>query len=308
MSAGASPGSGGGLHALLDDYLAQLGAERGLSDNTVQAYAGDLGDLTAYLHEAGVDDWTRVDELHLVGWLSGMARKGLAERSRARRLSAARGLFKHLMITGRLSKDPSAELGGPRPIKGLPRFLSRDEVETLLDTPPADTDLGVRDRAMLELMYAAGLRVSEVTGLKVGQVQTQIGLLTVRGKGGKERLVPVHQTALNRLDDYLTGPRGRLLRDRQCEEVFVSWRGESPLSRMSVLRMLNKYTALAGLTGHITPHTLRHTFATHLLEGGADLRSVQMLLGHADISTTEVYTHVSRQRLIEVHRRYHPRG
>ena len=195
MSAGATQGTGGGLHALLDDYLAQLGAERGLSENTVQAYAGDLGDLTAYLHEAGVDHWAKVDELHLVGWLSAMAAKGLGERSRARRLSAARGLFKHLLVTNRLTKDPSADLGGPRPIKGLPRFLSRAEVETLLDTPPEDTDLGVRDRAMLELMYAAGLRVSEVTGLKVGQVQTQIGLLTVRGKGGKERLVPVHQTA-----------------------------------------------------------------------------------------------------------------
>lgn len=297
-----------GLDALLDDYLARLGAERGLAVNTVEAYAGDLTSLAAYLRQAGATDWSQVDELHLVGWLGDMAQNGLGERSRARRLSAARGFFKHLVLMGNLTRDPSNALSGPKAKRGLPRFLSREEMDLLLETPPEDTDLGMRDRAMLELMYAAGLRVSEVAGLQVGQVQTQVGLLTVHGKGGKERLVPVHRTALERLEAYMTGPRQRLLRQRQCEEVFVSWRGESPLSRMSILRMLKKYTALAGLGGRITPHTLRHTFATHLLEGGADLRSVQMLLGHADIGTTEVYTHVSRQRLIEVHRRYHPRG
>lgn len=298
----------GPLYGDLDQYLSHLAVERGLAANSVESYSFDLADLAAYLEANGVSDWKQLDSLHLVGYLSHLGRLGLSARSRARRLSAARGLTRHLAAEGKLARDPLANLEGPRLTKGLPRFLSLDEVEALLAAPDEETDLGNRDRAMLELMYAAGLRVSEVCGLKVGDVQAQVGLLTVRGKGSKQRLVPVHQTALERLADYLAGARARLLKGAAREEVFVNSRGGAPLSRMSVLRIVRKYAEAAGIGGRVTPHTLRHTFATHLLEGGADLRSVQLLLGHADIGTTEVYTHVSRQRLIEVHRRYHPRG
>ncbi len=303
------PGRGQGpLYRDLDQYLAYLAVERGLAANSLEAYSLDLADLAAYLEDNGVTDWTQVDSLHLVGYLSQMGRQGLSPRSRARRLSAARGLTRHLAAEGKLPRDPLAKLKGPRLAKGLPRFLSIAEVEALLAAPDTGSDLGCRDRAMLELMYAAGLRVSETTGLKVGDIQAQVGLLTVHGKGTKQRLVPVHQTALERLSAYLAGARGRLLKTTAREEVFVNRSGGAPLSRMTVLRIVRKYAERAGIAGRVTPHTLRHTFATHLLEGGADLRSVQLLLGHADIGTTEVYTHVSRQRLIEVHRRYHPRG
>ncbi|MBV1751654.1 MAG: tyrosine-type recombinase/integrase, partial [Desulfarculus sp.] len=173
--------------------------------------------------------------------------------------------------------------------------------------PDPLSDLGRRNRAMLELMYAAGLRVSEVISLGVGDVQFQVGCLLVHGKGDKERLVPVHETALKVLKDYLEGPRTRLLKGKRREEVFLNNRGDG-LSRMGLWKIIHKHLQKAGINGPVTPHTLRHTFATHLLEGGADLRSVQLMLGHSDISTTQVYTHVTRQRLVEVHRRHHPRG
>ena len=295
------------LHQAVDRYLHHLAAERGLAVNTVSSYAEDLHDLSGFLLEQEITAWDQVESLHLVAYLARAAKQGLAPRTRARRLSAARGLVAYLQSRGELSADPLAGLSGPRLPGGLPYFLSREEVERLLSTPNPDTDLGRRDRAMLELMYAAGLRVSEVLGLGVGDVQFQLGCLLVRGKGDKERLVPVHETALKVLTDYLEGPRGRLLKGQRHEEVFINNRG-GPLSRMGVWKIVNKYYQQAGVSGPVTPHTLRHTFATHLLEGGADLRSVQLMLGHADIGTTQVYTHVTRKRLVEIHHRFHPRG
>lgn len=303
----ADRSQGTGLNRDLDMFLTHLAAERGLSANTVQAYADDLRQVSQFLLEQGVDDWRRVDSLHMVGYLAQAARQGQAARTRARRLSAVRGLFRFMRERSLMQGDPLSALKGPHLPGGLPNFLSREEMERLLAAPPEDTDLGRRDLAILEVMYAAGLRVSEMTTLGVGDIQFQVGILMVRGKGGKQRLVPVNQIALDRLKDYLAGPRGRLLKENRCEEVFLNVRG-GPLSRMGAWKIIKKHVLAAGISHKVTPHTLRHTFATHLLEGGADLRSVQILLGHADISTTEVYTHVSRKRLIEVHRKYHPRG
>ncbi len=295
------------LHAAIDRYLHHLAAERGLSPNTVRSYSEDLNDLAGYLVEQEVTSWDQVEPLHMVAYLARASKQGLSPRTRARRLSAARGLAAHLLKAGVLQADPLAGVSGPRLPGGLPYFLSREEVERLLAAPDPKTNLGARDRAMLELMYAAGLRVSEVMSLGVGSVQMQLGCLLVRGKGDKERLVPVHQTALKVLTEYLEGPRNRLLKGQRHEEVFINNRG-NPLSRMGVWKIINKYFKQAGITGPVTPHTLRHTFATHLLEGGADLRSVQLMLGHSDIGTTQVYTHVTTQRLVQVHHRYHPRG
>ncbi len=295
------------LHPALDEYLAHLALERGLSRNTLAAYGEDLAGLLSFLAGQGVESWSQVEGVHLLAWLSSLSRQGLAAGTRARRLSAARGLFKHLLKSGRTQTDPLAGISGPKLPEGLPYFISRDDMERLLEMPDPDSDLGRRDRAMLELMYASGLRVSEVTTLGVGDVQFQVGCLVVRGKGDKERLVPVHDRALAALRDYLNSARQALLKGRRREEVFLNVRG-GQLSRMGVWKIIKKYVTLAGIKGHVTPHTLRHTFATHLLEGGADLRSVQLMLGHADISTTEVYTHVTRERLKEVHRRHHPRG
>ena len=291
----------------LDLYLTHLAAVRGLAANTLEAYAEDLQDAARYLAQAGVQSWRQVDSLHVLAYLAQAATRGLAPASRARRLSALRGLFRWLVESGALAADPLAGLEGPRRHQGLPHFLSQEEMDRLLAAPDTTRDLGRRDRAILELMYACGLRVSEVITLGVGDVQFQVGILTVRGKGSKERLVPVHQMALERLQDYLQGPRVRLLKGKNREEIFLNNRG-GPLSRMGLWKIIRKHVLAAGITTPVTPHTLRHTFATHLLEGGADLRSVQLMLGHADISTTEVYTHVTRQRLIQVHRKHHPRG
>lgn len=291
----------------LDNYLTHLAAERGLAANTLEAYADDLRDAGDYLRKQGLASWRRAEQIHILGYLADASRRGLAPRSRARRLSAIKGLFRFLTESGAMKSDPLAGVSGPRLLKGLPRFLSREEMERLLAAPDPETDLGLRDRALLEVMYASGLRVSEAITLGVGDIQFQVGCLAVRGKGSKERLTPVHQRALDCLIEYLEGPRNRLLKGKPREEVFLNVRG-GPLSRMGLWKIIRKYVLAAGITGHVTPHTLRHTFATHLLEGGADLRSVQLMLGHADITTTEVYTHVSRKRLIEVHRKYHPRG
>jgi integrase/recombinase XerD len=298
---------GSSLDAHLDLFLDHLATERALAANTLEAYAGDLRELTAFLAPQGLRSWKDLDALHLVAWLALMGREGLAERTRARRLSAARGLTHFLYERGLIGDDPLATLEGPRLPSGLPRFLSQDEVARLLAAPDPATDLGSRDRAMLELMYAAGLRISEAITLTVGQVQFQVGCLMVRGKGGKERLVPVHETALALLKDYLEGPRGRLLKGNQREEIFITTHG-GPLTRMAAWKIVRKHVAAAAIPGEVTPHTLRHTFATHLLLGGADLRSVQLMLGHADISTTEIYTHLTTQRLSEVHKLHHPRG
>lgn len=290
----------------LDLYLTHLATERALSGNTLEAYAADLRELTIYLAAQGASSWPELNALHVIGWLAAMSRDGLAARTRARRLSAVRGLLRFLYENGLVADDPLATLEGPRLPEGLPRFLSQEEVGRLLAAPDPTTDLGARDRVLLELMYAAGLRVSEAITLGVGQVQFQVGCLTVRGKGGKERLVPVHETALALLKDYLEGPRRRLLQGNRREEIFISQRG-GPLTRMGAWKIVRKHVMAAAIPGEVTPHTLRHTFATHLLLGGADLRSVQVMLGHADISTTEIYTHLTTQRLSEVHKLHHPR-
>jgi len=296
-----------GLDAEVDAFLIHAAAEKGLAANSVEAYAEDLKDIAGYLEKEGLADWRQLDGLHAVAYLAHAAKNGLAPSSRARRLSALRGLVGFLRQEGKLAVDPLSGITGPKASGGLPWFLSQEEAGRLLEAPPADTDLGRRDRAILELLYAAGLRASELCGLEAGEVQEQVGCLVVKGKGGKERLVPLARRTLEVLADYQGGPRTRLLRGESREEVFVNFRG-GPLSRMGLWKIVKRHAAAAGLPGRITPHTLRHTFATHLLEGGADLRSVQLMLGHADISTTEIYTHVEARRLIEVHRRCHPRG
>ncbi|MFH1058065.1 MAG: site-specific tyrosine recombinase [Pseudomonadota bacterium] len=296
-----------GLQPALEAHLGRLAAERGLAVNTLEAYAEDLGELARYLDRQGVTAWGQVETLHVLGFLAAMSRRGLSPATRARRLSAARGLLGHLQEQGLLTGDPLATVTGPKLPEGLPYFLSPDEVARLLASPDVETDLGLRDRAMLELMYAAGLRISEVGGLGVGEVQFQVGCLMVRGKGSKERLVPVHQTALAWLKQYLEGPRGRLLAGKAREEVFLNKNG-GRFSRMGLWKIVRRHADRAGLSAELTPHTLRHTFATHLLMGGADLRSVQLMLGHADVATTQVYTHVDSRHLAQVHQRFHPRG
>ncbi len=227
--------------------------------------------------------------------------------SSARSLSALRRFYRFLLREGEIETDPSLDISSPRLGKPLPKSLSESDVDSLLDAPDAGTPLGCRDRAMLETLYATGLRVTELVQLRMSELRTNPGVVQIVGKGGKERLVPLGESAMDAVDHYLRTARGELLGARASEHVFVTRRG-SGMTRQAFWQLIKRYAAVAGIKSDLSPHTLRHAFATHLLNHGADLRSVQMLLGHSDLSTTQIYTHVARERLRNLHARHHPRG
>jgi integrase/recombinase XerD len=291
----------------LDLYLDYLTVEKGLAANTRASYSADLRKLLSYLKDRGIDNWSQVRFPEIIAFLSRAQEQGLAPRSRARLLSAMRGFFTFMVRDSHLKKNPVANLTSPRLRRQLPTVLSVAEVEQLLAQPNPDLPLGQRDAAMLELLYGTGLRVSELITLAVGRVNLEVGFLVARGKGSKERIVPMGEAATEAVRSYTLGSRPRLLKGRVSEILFVSNRGTA-MTRQGFWKLLKKYGRQAGMQKSLTPHTLRHSFATHLLERGADLRSVQMMLGHADISTTQIYTHVARERLREVHKKYHPRA
>ncbi len=291
----------------LDLYLDYLTVEKGLAANTRASYSADLLKFLNYLKDRGIDDWSQVRFPEIMAFLSRAQEQGLAPRSRARLLSAMRGFFKFMIRDSHLKKSPVANLTSPRLRRQLPTVLSVAEVERLLAQPNPDLPLGQRDVAMLELLYGTGLRVTELITLAVGRVNLEVGFLVARGKGSKERIVPMGEAATEAVQNYTLGSRPRLLKGRVSDILFVSNRGTA-MTRQGFWKLLKKYGRQAGMEKSLTPHTLRHSFATHLLERGADLRSVQMMLGHADISTTQIYTHVARERLREVHKKYHPRA
>lgn len=289
----------------VDDYLEHLRVERALSAATLEAYAHDLRELSVYLGEQG-SDLATAELTELAGFLATLAERRLGARSQARYLSAVRGLYKYLVRARLVPRDPSELLDAPRKASRLPTLLSMAEVLALLDAPDPGTPGGVRDRAMLTLMYASGLRVSELVTLGLDDLRPADGLVRVLGKGEKQRLVPVSGRALAAVDAYLDGVRGAWARAGE-RALFVTARGRG-MTRQAFWKLLQRHAVNAGITKALSPHKLRHSFATHLLEGGADLRAVQTMLGHADISTTQVYTHVVAERLKSVHARYHPRG
>ena len=289
------------------DYLA---FERGLSPRTLDAYSRDTERLEQFLSARGVQQPGDASPVDLREFSYHLRDQGLAATSIRRTLSAVRTYFRFLLAEGLVEADPTEQLESPRTWRRLPDVLTREEMDRLLNAPVPDDRLFWRDRAMLELAYASGVRVSELTGLKVRDVDLADGFATVYGKGSKERLVPVGRAAVRAIDVYLRELRPRLTSrggGGGGGALFVNARGGS-LSRMGVWKILRKHVARAGIQRRVTPHTLRHTFATHLLEGGADLAAVQEMLGHADISTTQIYTHVDREYLRDVHRRYHPRS
>lgn len=291
---------------LLDLFFNYLTVEKGLSPNTLAAYSGDLRELREYLEGRGLSQWAEVSREHLIGYLEFLG-ETLSARSKARRLAALRSFFRYLEAQGKIGKNPSARLRFPKFGVSLPRLISSSEVEALLDQPDTTHPLGQRDRAMLELMYATGLRVSELTGLQLHQVHLDAGYILVRGKADRERLIPMGEWAAEALTAYLEGGRSALLKKGHSPHVFLNHRGRK-LSRQGVWKIIRQYAVQAGIHQNLTPHMLRHSFATHLLENGADLRSLQALLGHVDISTTQIYTHVARARLKEIHQKFHPRG
>lgn len=296
-----------GFTHYLDTFLDHLRVERGLSANTIEAYGRDVRrflDSSAVRTLPGLD---AVGRSAVMGHLLELSRTGLGARSRSRTLSAIKGFFSFLLKEGVLDKNPAADVEAPKAHKSLPKALSLDEVDALLAAPDPEDSGGLRDRAMLEVLYATGLRVSELIGLDIGQVHLDAGYLRTMGKGSKERLVPLGDAARHWTQRYLAESRDRFLGRRTSRYLFLNRRG-SKLSRQYFWRKVRDYSRLAGIRKAISPHSLRHSFATHLLARGADLRSVQMMLGHADISTTEIYTHVTRERLKRIHEQHHPRA
>jgi integrase/recombinase XerD len=296
----------GCLAPLVERYLSELRVEGGLSANTLESYRRDLTTFQRYLSRHQVVMGTPVSKPVMIGFLSALKDQRLAAASIARTLSAIRGWFRFLLREKLVDQNPLQDLAPARRPVRLPKTLTLLEVTALLDLPARPSAEDHRDRAMLELLYASGLRVSELIGVVVSQVDLNTGTLRVTGKGAKERIVPMGQAARLALIDYMEQARPALLKGRSSRTLFVSRRGHA-LTRQACWKLLRGRARRAGITKPISPHMLRHTFATHLLEGGADLRVVQTLLGHATISTTQIYTHVERSHLSQVHRRYFPR-
>jgi integrase/recombinase XerD len=286
-------------------FLEYLAVEKGLARNTSLSYSRDIGKFLGFI-KAGKLTWNRVSEEDLVRFIHRESQAGLSARSLARLISALRSFFKFLVLSGFIKKDPSSQLTTPSTWLSLPKFLTVGEVEDLLRTPDENKPRGVRDRAMLEVLYGSGLRVSELASLKLAEVNLEDGFLVCRGKGGKERIVPLGRSACGAVKRYLAEVRP-LVVSGEREELFLSRRGTA-FTRQGLWKLLRQYAQKAGLAAKISPHILRHSFATHLLERGADLRSVQLMLGHSQITTTQIYTHVSRERLRSVYDQFHPRA
>jgi integrase/recombinase XerD len=292
---------------MLDQFLHYLTVEKGLSDNTIEAYHHDVGRFLGHLREKEIQDFSRVDRVNLRAFLAGLRRQGLSTRSIARNQAALRTFFRFLLLEGILESNPAEDLESPKTDRNLPEILTLREVEELLEQPDLKTPLGIRDRAMLETLYATGIRVSELIQLSIHQVNLEGGYALIYGKGSKERIVPLGSEAIQWITHYVQGVRMGLLRGKESPSLFLGRSGKG-MSRQRFWKSLKGYGQKAGIRKRMSPHLLRHSFASHLLERGADLRSVQMLLGHADISTTQIYTHVTGERLKKVHKKYHPRG
>lgn len=292
---------------LIEGFADVLWMERGLSANTLAAYQSDLRAFAGWLAKERNRGLMEAQRSDLLDYLARFSLQGRKPRSSARSLSCLRQFYRYLLRQGAIQADPSARVEAPKLGRPLPKTLTEAEVEALLQAPDTDDSLGHRDRTMLELLYATGLRVSELVGLTSRQVSLNQGIVRVTGKGSKERLVPLGEEALSWLQDYLRGPRRDLLAGRQCEFLFPTRRSDC-ITRQAFWQLVKRYAAAAGIGRQISPHTLRHAFATHLLNHGADLRVVQMLLGHSDLSTTQIYTHVARERLKQLHARHHPRA
>ncbi len=295
------------MEGYLDAFIAFIRAERGLSGKTVDAYAADLAVYFKDLRDRGISDVARVTQEDISRHLVVLGQRGLSRRSQARHLAAIRGFHRFLVAERYVEKDPSEDLDTPRSARKLPVFLTLDEVEQLLATPDERTPVGIRDKAMLEVLYATGLRVSELVGLGINDIQLSAGYLVAKGKGAKERIVPVGTIAAEKVQAWLSGPRQLMLGKRQSQALFVTPRGDG-FTRQGFWKLLKRYALKAGILKPLSPHKLRHSFATHLVERGADLRAVQAMLGHADLATTQIYTHVNSARLRTVYDSAHPRG
>ncbi len=295
------------MDQLVAEYLAYLSVERGLAGNTLEAYGRDLRQFTQFLAARAIPGVEKTDRETIRGYLEDLRNRGRATSTISRSLASLKSFYQFLVREDYLNEDPTANMESPKVEKRLPHVLTLPEVEALLSQPDASEPASLRDKAMLEVLYATGIRVSELVSLDVIDVHIDAGYLRCLGKGSKERIVPLGSIALKALDQYLQSARGKLVKSPEEDALFVNHHGRR-LTRQGFWKIIKRYARLANIDENITPHTLRHSFATHLLENGADLRSVQEMLGHADISTTQIYTHVTRNKLKEVYQKAHPRA
>lgn len=288
----------------IDLFIDAMWLESGLSKNTLSAYRSDLSRLSKFIEGQSLLELTQAD---IQKFLALMMAQGTKASSSARVLSTLRRFFRYQIRENRIVDDPCAQVLSPKQGRPLPKAMSEQQVDDLLNAPDVETALGLRDRAMLETLYATGLRVSELVGLTLLEVSLSVGVVRIVGKGNKERLVPLGENAIDWIERYQASARPDLLKERQCDTLFVTARGAG-MTRHAFWHIIKKHALTAGIEQGLSPHTLRHAFATHLINHGADLRSVQMLLGHADLSTTQIYTHIARERLQSMHAQHHPRG
>ncbi len=297
------------MHSLedtIDTFISYILIEKGLSEQTVTSYSSDLQRYMAFLIENGVTQLSENDTYYILKHMIDLRNEGLSASSRARHLVTLRSFYRFLYQERILKKDPSKLIDFPKSGLKLPDTLTIDEVTRLIESPDTSKLKGKRDAAMIELLYAAGLRVSELVNMKMISLNTEAQFIRVFGKGSKERIIPIGHYARDKIEDYCRNARPVLLKSYVSEYLFIARAGK-PMTRQGFWKMLNKYALIASIDKSISPHTLRHSFATHLLEGGADLRVVQMMLGHSDISTTQIYTHISREHLKAIHKKFHPR-
>lgn len=295
------------MHQCLDQYLNFLTVEKGHSSHTLEAYSRDVHRYLSFMERSGITTFQEITPVQVIAYLTEMRRGGLSANSLNRGLAALRGFYKYLLAEKMIDENPLANIESAKVGLHLPDTLSREEMSMILNQPGTGTKSALRDTAMLELLYATGLRVSELISLTMGSINWQVGYLVTMGKGSKERVVPIGKVAYDCLYRYVHEARPAFLERYPSDTLFLNKSGK-PFSRQGFWKIVKKYAARAGLAKKVYPHTFRHSFASHLLEGGADLRSLQMMLGHVDISTTQVYTHVTRKGLKEIHRKYHPRG
>ena len=295
------------LDIFVDQYINYLVFEKGLSEKSIESYSSDLSNYLAFLKQKGIKDITQTDTPLILKHMIALRESGLGSKSCARHLITLRGFYKFLAQEKILEFDPAKLIDLPKSGLKLPDVLSVSEINLLLNIPDSNKPLGKRNSAMLELLYAAGLRVSELVNLKFLDVNLEACFVRVMGKGSRERIVPFGLFARNKIDDYINNSRPLLLKNRISQYLFVARAGK-PMTRQGFWKLLKKYVKQAGIRKKVTPHSFRHSFASHLLEGGADLRTVQVMLGHVDISSTQIYTHVARDHLRQIHEKYHPRG
>ncbi|MGD8847466.1 MAG: site-specific tyrosine recombinase XerD [Desulfobacteraceae bacterium] len=295
------------LDQLVDQYLNYLIVEKGLAEKTIDAYASDLSAYLLFLHSQKIETIDQADTAAILKYIIDLRNSGKGASTRARHLVTIRGFYHHLHSSGLLKRNPAKLVDLPKTGLKLPVVLNVDQIEKILSAPNPQKPTGQRDAAMLELIYAAGLRVSELTHLHMASINLEAGFVRVLGKGSKERIVPIGTKAVACIQSYIEGGRLKILKGRTSRFLFVARAGK-PMTRQGFWKLLKRYTLEAGIGQRVTPHSLRHCFASHLLEGGADLRAVQVMLGHVDIATTQIYTHIAQKRLVEIHQKYHPRG